>query len=75
MWAKRIAVIILSLIIGFALTMGVLWLLSYVILGGTPTPVTPATYGPVYFILTALFLGAAVLVWLDAIFKTGMLPR
>jgi len=75
MLAKRILIIILSLIIGFALTMGVLWFLSYVLLGGTPTPVTPATYGPVYFVLTTLFLGAAVLVWLDAIFKTGLLPK
>jgi hypothetical protein len=75
MLAKRLFVIVVSLGIGFALTMATLWILSYVLLGGTPTPVTPASYGAIYFILTAIFLGAAVLVWLDAIFKTGMLPR
>jgi hypothetical protein len=75
MLAKRLFVIGLSLVMGVLLTFGIFFLLQEVILGGTTTPVTVATYGGFNFALTVIFLAAAVLVWLDAIFRTGMLPR
>ncbi len=69
MLAKRIGVVVVSFLIGMALTQGLLLVIQM-----RQSNVTIAYFGYEYFALTSLFLGAAVLVWLDHIMKTHILP-
>lgn len=62
---KRLILAVLSLGIGFALTVGI------TILIGT----TPAEYGPIYMIFTSLSLAVAIGIWLDKFMRTNILPK
>ena len=70
MFAKRIAVLVASTVVGIVITSGLLFLIHLL-----QSNVTVGLYGYVYYILTAFFIGAAALVWIDHIMKTGILPR
>lgn len=75
---KRLAVIILSQIIGFAI--------AYLIItvGFSALPListiktsqfrTPAEYGTIYFIVTAVPIGIIVMIWMDQFLDTRILP-
>jgi hypothetical protein len=73
MLIRRLILVIISLVIGTAVTLGI------VILLGT----TPAEYwrGPEqpyqihYFILTSFFIACAIAIWLDKFMKTEILPK
>ncbi|HZD09932.1 MAG TPA: hypothetical protein VE553_01220 [Candidatus Binatia bacterium] len=66
MLVKRIAVIVISLIVGAAVATA---LIIFVL--GT----TIAEYGTLYFVLTSFFLAAAVGIWLDKFLGTEFLPE
>jgi hypothetical protein len=68
--SKRLMVLGLSAVIGVVLAFAVVLFIRL-----SQSNVTIEYYGYDYFILTALFLGAAVLVWLDYFMKTGILPK
>lgn len=75
---KRLIVIALSQVIGFALafliiTVGfnALPLISSI---QTPQGVTIAEYGILYFIVTAVPIGIIVMIWMDAFLDTKILP-
>jgi hypothetical protein len=65
MLLKRIAVIVISLVLGAAITVGLVTLL------GT----TVAEYGMLYFSLTSFFIAAAIAIWLDKFMGTDFLPE
>lgn len=65
MLVKRLGVMVVSFIIGFLVTWGV------VILIGT----TIGEYGGIYTFFTSLTIGCAVGIWLDKLAGTGMLPE
>lgn len=65
MLAKRLGVIIVSLIVGFVLTAIIVQLI------GT----TLEEYGVYYTSFTAISLGCAVAIWLDKFLDTNMLPK
>ena len=76
--AKRLVVVILSQILGFGLAyliitagFNALPLISSI---QTPQGRTPAVYGTIYFIVTAVPLGIIVMIWLDAFLDTRILP-
>ncbi len=71
MLAKRLGVLGLSAVLGAAVT----YLMLLVIRVTMQSNVTPAYYGYDYFILTSLFIGAAILVWLDHILGARILPK
>ncbi len=70
MVGKRLLVIGISALLGVVITYGLLLLIRL-----QQANVTPGYYGLQYFFLTALFIGAAVFVWVDHFMKTGMLPK
>ncbi len=65
MLVKRLGVGVISLLIGFGLTVLVVELI------GT----TLEEYGTIYTFFTALSLGCAVAIWLDKFLDTQMLPK
>jgi O-antigen/teichoic acid export membrane protein len=65
MMIKRLILAIISLGVGFGLTV----LITIVV--GT----TPAEYGPVYMFFTTLSLAVAIGIWLDKFMGTNILPR
>lgn len=65
LWAKRIGLAIVSLVVGFLLT----WLI--VVLVGTNL----IEYGPIYTFFTALALACALGIWLDRFMGTDILPK
>ncbi len=70
MTVKRLGVLVASLVLGALATFVLLQLIRLM-----QSNVTVAYYGYDYFALTSIFIGAAVLVWLDNFMKTGILPR
>jgi hypothetical protein len=66
MLVKRIMVIVISLILGAAVSAAII-----VFLIGT----TIAEYGGLYFFLTAFFMGCAFAIWLDKFLGTEFLPE
>jgi hypothetical protein len=75
---KRLAVVILSQVLGFIIayliiTVGfnALPLISTI---KTPQGVTPAEYGIIYFIVTAVPIGIIVMIWMDQFLDTRILP-
>jgi hypothetical protein len=75
---KRLAVVILSQIIGFAIayliiTVGfnALPLISSI---KTPQGRSPAEYGTIYFIVTAVPIGIIIMIWMDQFLDTRILP-
>lgn len=65
MLVKRILLAVVSLAVGVGVTVAV------TLLVGT----TPAEYGAIYFIFTALSLAIALGVWLDKFMGTEILPK
>lgn len=65
MLVKRLGVAIVSLLIGFGLTI----LITYLI--GT----TLEEYGPIYTFFTSFSIGCAIAIWLDKFAGTEMLPK
>jgi hypothetical protein len=65
MLIKRLILAIISLGVGFGLTVLI------TILIGT----SPAEYGPVYMTFTTLSLAVAIGIWLDKFMGTNILPR
>jgi len=70
MLAKRLLVWALSTAAGLVITLIVLLAVH-----ALQNRVGLASYGYVYFVLTAAFVGGVVLIWLDHYMKTGILPR
>jgi hypothetical protein len=75
---KRLVVVVISQLIGFVLgfliiTLGfdALPLISSI---QTPQGVSIAEYGNLYFLATAIPLGIIVMIWMDAILDTKILP-
>lgn len=62
---KRLLLAIISLGVGFGLT------ILITILIGT----TPAEYGAIYMIFTTLSLAVAIGIWLDKFMGTNFLPK
>lgn len=67
MVAKRLLLVIISLVIGVGLTTAIL----FSPLVGT----TPAEYGFIYFFFTSLALACAAAIWLDKFMGTNILPK
>ncbi|MCA9955426.1 MAG: hypothetical protein H6657_23300 [Ardenticatenaceae bacterium] len=65
MLVKRLGVAIVSLLIGFGLTI----LITFLI--GT----TLEEYGPIYTFFTSFSIGCAIAIWLDKFAGTEMLPK
>ena len=70
-WAKRAALVAISLVIGFIVT--------YVEVYQIPQPLGLGTtfedYGPIYTILTILSIACGVGIWLDKFMATEILPH
>ena len=65
MLVKRLALAVISIVFGVVTTLAITWLI------GT----TPAEYGAIYFIFTALSLAIALAIWLDKFMGTAILPE
>jgi hypothetical protein len=73
MLVRRLLLVIISLVIGYAATFGIVLLLQ----------TTPAEFwrGPEeplhipYFLLTGFFIACALAIWLDKFMKTEILPK
>lgn len=76
--AKRLAVVLISQVLGF--------FVAYLIISAffnmlpaftsiqTPQGRTPAEYGTIYFIVTAVPIGIIFMIWMDAFLDTRILP-
>lgn len=65
MLVKRLILAVISLVFGVVATLLIVW--------GIDT--TPAEYGTIYFIFTALSLALALAIWLDKFMATEILPK
>ena len=65
MLIKRLGVMVVSFIIGFLITWGIIVLIQ----------TTIGEYGGIYTFFTALTIGCAVGIWLDKFAGTEMLPK
>ncbi len=65
MLVKRLGVMIVSFVIGFLVTWGIIVLID----------TTIGEYGGIYTFFTALTIGCAVGIWLDKFAGTEMLPK
>ena len=65
MLVKRLGVMIVSLVIGFLVTWGIIVLID----------TTIGEYGGIYTFFTALTIGCAIGIWLDKFAGTEMLPK
>ena len=65
MLVKRLILIVVSLVIGYVLTVGIVWAI------GTNIP----EYGGIYTFFTALSLACAAGIWLDKFMETDILPK
>ena len=65
MLVKRLLLAVISLAVGFGLTVLITRLI------GT----TPAEYGSIYMIFTSLSLAIALGIWLDKFMGTNILPK
>lgn len=65
MLVKRLGVMLVSFIIGFFVTWGIILLID----------TTIGEYGGIYTFFTALTIGCAVGIWLDKFAGTEMLPK
>ena len=75
---KRLAVVILSQVIGFAIAYLIITvgfnLLPFISTIKNPQGRSPAVYGTIYFIVTAVPLGIIVMIWMDQFLDTRILP-
>jgi hypothetical protein len=65
MLVKRLGVMLISFILGFILTWGIILAI------GT----TIGEYGPIYTFFTSLTIGCAIGIWIDKFVGTEMLPK
>ena len=65
MLVKRLGVMLVSFIIGFLVTWGIIILIQ----------TTIGEYGGIYTFFTSLTIGCAVGIWLDKFAGTEMLPK
>ena len=75
---KRLAVVLVSQVLGFFLaylivTVGFNMLPAFTTLQSGQGR-SPAVYGTIYFIVTAVPLGIIVMIWMDAFLDTRILP-
>lgn len=73
MLVKRILLIVISLVIGYAATFGITLALGTSVAEFWVGPESPVPFP--YFILTGFFIGLAVAVWLDKFMGTNILPK
>lgn len=75
---KRLAVVIISQIIGFLIGLLIITVgfnaLPFISSIQTPQGVSIATYGNIYFLVTFVPIGIIVMIGLDAIMDTKILP-
>jgi hypothetical protein len=75
---KRTVVIVLSQILGAVLTFLLIGpgfdLLSVVTQIPAIKAVSPATYGTIYFLATSIPIGLIVMIWMDSVLDTRILP-
>jgi hypothetical protein len=75
---KRLVVIVISQLIGFFITYLIISvgfdLLPLISSIQTPQGVTIAEYGTIYFLVTAVPIGIIVMIALDAVMDTKILP-
>ncbi len=75
---KRIFVVVISqalgLLLGYLLITVGFNMLPFISSIETPQAVTVAQYGIIYFLVTAVPLGIIVMIWLDALLDTRILP-
>jgi hypothetical protein len=73
MLIRRLLLVVISLVIGYILT-----LLIVIALGTTPAEFWRGPEEPVqipYFLLTGFFIACAIAVWLDKFMGTEILPK
>lgn len=68
---KRLILIVLSVAGGIGLTFFLLWIINVAYNANA----TPATYGTIYMVLTAIPFALLVAVWLDYFLGTNILPH
>ncbi len=75
---KRLVVIVISQVIGFIISYLIISvgfdLLPLISSIQSPQGVTIAEYGTIYFLVTAVPIGIIVMIWLDAVMDTKILP-
>lgn len=75
---KRLAVVIISQGIGFLIALLIITvgfdLLPFISSIQTPQGVSIATYGNLYFLVTFVPIGIIVMIWMDALMDTKILP-
>jgi hypothetical protein len=75
---KRTAVIVISQILGFIIGYLIIWvgfdLLQYVSSVQTSQSRTIAEYGIQYFLVTSVPIGLTIMIWMDALLDTRILP-
>lgn len=75
---KRLVVVVVSQILGFIITYGIITvgfdLLPFFSSIQTPQGVSIAEYGNIYFLVTAVPIGIIVMIWLDALVDSKILP-
>ncbi|HEY4691261.1 MAG TPA: hypothetical protein VIK33_18270 [Anaerolineae bacterium] len=69
MAVKRIAVFVVGLAIGAAVTFGIISFLQYT----SQDPLLLQKFGPLNFILASVMFGAIAVIYLDAVLKTDIL--
>jgi hypothetical protein len=76
--AKRLMVVAVSQILGFVIAFLIVTvgfdLLPYISTIKTPQGRSPAVYGTIYFIVTAVPIGIIIMIWMDAFLDTRILP-
>jgi hypothetical protein len=75
---KRTAVIVISQVLGFIIGYLIITvgfdLLQYVSSVQTSQSRTIAEYGIQYFLVTSIPIGLTIMIWMDALLDTGILP-
>lgn len=73
MWVRRILLVIISLVIGYLATFGIVQLLGTTVAEFWRGPEQP--FNIPYFILVGFFIAVAVGIWLDKFMGTEILPK
>lgn len=66
LWIKRIAVVVISLAIGYVATLGIVHFILNTVM---------SDYGLTYIVLTIFTIGCGVAIWLDKFLKAEILPE
>jgi len=73
MLLKRVIMLVTSLVVGVGLTYVIVLLLDTTVAEYWRGPEQPVPFP--YFILTSIFIGLAVAIWLDKFMKTGFISE